>query len=151
MTGADLPEDIFAGYDDEPNLQDRGAVAEIVDAGPLVVCWRDLDLDETAEELERLHEWVSWLVGRYELTDRLVPDCWWRHGALVEELSALRHAWHASFDAADSGAGPIGWHERFALLRDRIERAWYKGACRGQHLDAPPRNLPPIPERAAIA
>jgi hypothetical protein len=37
---------------------------------------------------EELVAWVQWLVARYELNN--IPDCWAQHGALVEELDALR-------------------------------------------------------------
>ena len=73
----------------------------------------------------------------------LVPDCWWKHGAIVEELSALHSAWLASFDETDSGYGPIGWHERWAVAKDRLRKA-YAGGCRDGHKDQPTRVMPPI-------
>jgi hypothetical protein len=46
-----------------------------------------------------LVEWVRWLVGHYEMT-AVLPDCWPRHGALVEELAALYVAWQTLRDQA---------------------------------------------------
>jgi hypothetical protein len=57
---------------------------------PFVVCWRDLDDITATEELDRLTEWVGWFTSRYRLDHKLVPPCWHHHGALTEELSALR-------------------------------------------------------------
>jgi hypothetical protein len=53
----------------------------------------EVDLDQlAADELRRhwadLGNWVSWFVDRYHLAD-VVPPCWPRHPALVDELIAL--------------------------------------------------------------
>lgn len=99
--------------------------------------WRDLPTEERPAAWNELREFVQWLVGRYALASNVVPPCWFLHPALVEELSALRAAWEASFDVdTDGGLGPIGWHERFAVARERIVKYAYKGECaRGTHMD----------------
>ena len=53
----------------------------------------EVDLDQLPSgELRRhwadLGNWVSWFVDRYHLAD-VVPPCWPRHPALVDELIAL--------------------------------------------------------------
>lgn len=78
-----------------------------------------------------LRDFVDWLIDRYQLTETLIPDCWYQHGRLVEELSALRGAWVASFSSLDAGYGPIGWHERFAALTVRV--AGEGDSCGGGH------------------
>ena len=40
--------------------------------------------------------WIRWCVRRYGLDHRTIPPCWYQHGALVEELSALRTGWQAA-------------------------------------------------------
>ena len=52
-----------------------------------------------------LRDWVEWFTVRYDVPVSVVPNCWWRHGALVEELSALHVAHLAAFDASDAGFG----------------------------------------------
>jgi hypothetical protein len=52
---------------------------------------------EIDDEHEALADWIAWLMDRYSLDHRTVPCCWDQHGALVEELSALRTAWLASY------------------------------------------------------
>lgn len=122
--------------DGEINLDNRRAAAEL-DA-VWVVNWRELD-DETAHDVwVDLRGWVEWFTIRYQVSATVVPDCWWMHGWLVEELSALRSAHRALFDAADTGLGPIGWHERFALARERIKMAAASLGCSGGHQDKQP-------------
>ena len=67
------------------------------------------------------------------------PPCWWKHGHLVEELSALHTAHTAAFDSSDAGFGPIGWHERLSLAMPRLTRA-YAGGCGNGHRDINPRS-----------
>jgi hypothetical protein len=57
---------------------------------PTIVCWRDLDAADAESELERLDGWVIWITERYGLDHKVIPPCWGHHGAIVEELSALR-------------------------------------------------------------
>ena len=57
---------------------------------------------------------MEWFTVRYRIPESIVPNCWWKHGHLVEELSALHTAHVAAFDTRDTGFGPIGWHERLA-------------------------------------
>jgi hypothetical protein len=67
-----------------------------VDVFPsLPVCWAALTDTETEEEHEALADWIAWLNDRYTLDHRTIPPCWHQHGALIEELSALRTAWLA--------------------------------------------------------
>ncbi|MBF6062005.1 hypothetical protein IU500_19350 [Nocardia terpenica] len=65
----------------------------------IVACrydWRDLDHAETALLWDELADWVAWLRHRYQLGSR-VPGCWWRHEAVVEELTALMAAHAAAY------------------------------------------------------
>lgn len=59
------------------------------------------------------------------------PVCWFKHGDLVEELSALHLAHTVAFDTSDAGFGPIGWHERLSLAIPRLRRAYAGGCSRG--------------------
>jgi len=106
--------------------------AELIDGG--AVNWRELEDSDAPETWAELRDWVQWLTNRYELGARTIPDCWYRHGGVVEELSALHTAWKASFSSADSGYGPIGWHERLFVCEQRLTKR-YEGICGSGHQD----------------
>lgn len=115
---------------------DRDAPGSAI--GALVVNWRTLEPENAQAAWAALREWVEWFTVRYNIDSTQIPDCWWRHGALVEELSALHSAHLAAFDESDSGFGPIGWHERLALARTRWKQG-YAGSCAHGHKDMTPR------------
>lgn len=112
---------------------------------PFIICWRDLDAGAATAELERLDTWVVWLSGRYNLDHKVIPPCWSHHGALVEELSALRTLWEASYleDAAPSS--PTAFHRELDLALRRL-REWTSrlGCSRTEH--RPEAHADPSPE-----
>ncbi len=126
----------------------RGQVESLADAvararGAEVVRWADLDAAVAAETWSALRLWVSWLLERYVVKE--VPrGCWWRHGLLVEELTALWLAWQAAFGEKADATSPLIWHEHFDRARDRIrQRMQQQGNCSsGEHAD-------PVPQQAA--
>lgn len=109
--------------------------------GAQITRWRDMPDEDAPAAWEQLRAFVDWLAERYDLNTALIPACWYRHSVVVEELSALRAAWDASFVVeTDGGLGPIGWHERFALARTRLREYGYSGECeRSGHIEAPVR------------
>ncbi|GAA4345476.1 hypothetical protein [Microbacterium rhizosphaerae] len=113
--------------------------ASSADLGAQPVNWRELKDDDARATWDALRDWVEWVTTRYEIPEIIVPVCWWRHGALVEELSALHIAWEAAFDSTDSGLGPVLWHEKFAAARARLKSA-YPGSCVNGHRERPPRS-----------
>ncbi|GAB2647010.1 hypothetical protein GCM10009743_23220 [Kribbella swartbergensis] len=94
-----------------------------VGTDPFVVCWRDLDAPSTREELERLTEWVNWATHRYNLDHKVVPPCWSEHGALTEELSALRTFWEACYQEDAAPSDPLAFHRDLTLALRRL-RDW---------------------------
>lgn len=102
------------------------------------VDWRRLADDASPKEWTALREWVEWFTVRYRVPPSVVPNCWWKHGALVEELSALHTAHLTAFDPSDTGLGPISWHERLAVALPRLSRAG--GGCASEHSDTRPRS-----------
>lgn len=101
--------------------------------------WRTLDDTAAHAEWVALRGFVEWFTTRYAIPPSVVPDCWWAHGALVEELSALHAAHTAWFDAQDTGLGPITWHEHLAVALPRLSRA-YGGGCNNGHKTTKPRS-----------
>jgi len=106
--------------------------------GVHVVDWRRLSDRDAALEWAMLRIWVEWFTVRYNIPISVVPPCWWKHGALVEELSALHIAHLAAFDTSDAGFGAIGWHERLSLAQPRLQRAG--AGCTSGHNETRPRS-----------
>ena len=93
--------------DDHPEHIDQ-LPAELFPTLP--VCWATMTDLETEDALDELQDWVVWVVDRYALDHRIVPPCWDNHGALIEELSALRTAWVAAFCITGRPEAPLEWH-----------------------------------------
>lgn len=85
---------------------------------------RTLPTDGEPIDLVELAEWVNSLQVRYATESDWLKPCWWRHGFVVEELTALREAWLAVYDASDPIDRAIGlkWHEDAEKCRERIRK-----------------------------
>lgn len=135
MSGESIPlEQLVAsfheGWEEQQGHRNPGML------GVTVVNWRTLESERAPEVWNDLGDWVDWFTNRYRLPARKIPPCWYRHGALVEELSALHTAWLVSFDRLDAGYGPIGFHERLAVALPRLA-SWYAGECHDGHTELP--------------
>ncbi|WP_460798750.1 hypothetical protein [Microbacterium sp. GXF0217] len=106
--------------------------------GAVITNWRNLT-DEAPDRWQALRDWVEWMTVRYNVPVSVIPNCWYQHGRLVEELSALHTAHVAAYDPSDAGFGPIGWHERLAIAWNRLAHA-YGGGCNNGHKPTRPRN-----------
>ena len=74
--------------------------------------WRELDCDGALATWTALSSFVDWIVGRYDLGDT-IPHCWYLHGALTEELTALWASWTAAYlDPEADPEAPITWLEK---------------------------------------
>lgn len=92
------------------------------------VNWAALNVNEAAEQWSLLVDWTDWLRDRYQLHESL-PACWYAHGSLIEEVSALRTAWlGAMLDPQARLDDPARWHELLDRTLERI-REWDRGGC----------------------
>ncbi|RPE39064.1 hypothetical protein EDD90_2020 [Streptomyces sp. Ag109_O5-1] len=99
------------------------------------VRWNDLEPEERAVLWPQFVRWVIWVADRYEMTtDQLPRQCWWKHGAVVEELTALWTSRESAYAGGeDGGSAPYLWQDALARAVERMGRFWL-GACRnGQH------------------
>ncbi|MGH1524217.1 hypothetical protein ACRAWC_09340 [Leifsonia sp. L25] len=126
----DLVASLAESWEDQAPRQTPGML------GIRVINWRTLEDEDAPQVWTDLREWVVWFTHRYNIASRKVPPCWFKHGALVEELSALHTAWLVSYDSLDAGYGPIGWHERLAVAIPRLA-TWYNGECHNGHSELP--------------
>jgi hypothetical protein len=95
------------------------------------VDWRTLKDAGARPAWDALREWVEWFTVRYNISESMVPTCWYKHDVLVDELSALYVAHLVAFDPSDSGFGPIGWHERLSEAMPRLRHAYFGQCSRG--------------------
>jgi len=110
--------------------------------------WHALTGTEAAAAWTALTTWVDWLTGRYQLDDTL-PACWYTHGAIVDELDALRAAWTGAYLNPNAAAGDAAnWLETLARTVARI-RDWDRYGCAAgtHHPDAAPSPDPAARER----
>ncbi|MBX3193853.1 MAG: hypothetical protein KF727_01970 [Microbacteriaceae bacterium] len=126
-------EDLIAGLDLDPR-DPLGRGGSDAAAGSRAVRWRDLPSDQARGEWQALRDWVEWVTVRFNVPLSLIPNCWWKHPALVEELSALHVAWRTAYDPQDSGLGPVMWLERWSAARPRLREA-HTGSCSNGHKD----------------
>lgn len=96
----------------------------------LPVCWATMGDLQTEDALDELADWVVWAIERYSLDHRIVPPCWDNHGALIEELSALRTAWIAAYCITGRPDAALAWHHQFEAARRRLSDWAARTGCR---------------------
>lgn len=90
--------------------------------------WHKLTPAQAADAWKELAGWVDWLTDRYQLEEAL-PACWYRHGALVEELDALRVAWNGAYqNPGATPTDPATWHEHLTRALAHIHD-WNRFGC----------------------
>jgi hypothetical protein len=96
--------------------------------------WQVLSQEQTRLAWEALTGWVDWLRDRYDLHDT-ITSCWHQHGSHIEELTALRLAWIASYAAPSSNlTDPADWHDRLSHTLRRLKE-WNRAGCtNGRHI-----------------
>ena len=98
-----------------------GNVYELEDVPPSIA----QGLDEARSKGRYFRDWLR---DRYQLHERL-PACWYAHGPLIEELSALRSAWVGTFlDPQARLDEPLHWHEQLERFLERF-RSWDRTGC----------------------
>ena len=103
---------------------------------PQPIRWPSLNSDAAHDAWHDLDAWTRWCVTRYGLDHRTIPPCWYRHGALVEELSALASGWQAAHCTTAPASGPLEWHSHFTAARTRLTDWVARCGCRpDQHRD----------------
>jgi hypothetical protein len=85
--------------------------------------WRTVPAYETEQRWNELRDWVGWFKDRYALDHRVVPPCWYLHGALVDLVSALCDHHRVNFDRLASPSGATEWHIAFRNVEPRL-REW---------------------------
>ena len=113
-----------------------GSPAGSQDGRPLgaPVVWSRVPEGDRDTLWEEFIGWVCWVADTYELTpDQLPWDCWWRHGAAVEELTALWTAYQSAYlTTEDAGSATYLWQDAMYRCVERL-RIWLGGCTNGYH------------------
>jgi len=91
--------------------------------------WENLDPDRLRSTWQEFGDWVRWLTERFRIDD--IPPCWYRHGDLVEELTALWLDWQAAYHDDARPDDPVRWLDWLARARARFARR--SPRCRSVH------------------
>lgn len=116
---APLPEQVTKLAKVVKTLVDHASPEEGTRTAP--VSWLDLpdgpdaerDPGEAAQEV--LSDLSFWLVRVYlRYADAALPECWWWHADVVEELLCLMRSWLAAYVDTDATvARAADWHDRY--------------------------------------
>ncbi|MBY6367580.1 hypothetical protein [Rhodococcoides corynebacterioides] len=118
-----------------PALPPNDPSGQPPDSASARYAWRSLDRHDAARLWDDLVDWVWWLRDRYELTETVAP-CWYRHGPVVEEFTALLAWWRtaqgeAPRDHDDASRALADWHtDGLWPLIDRLPRLADFERCR---------------------
>jgi len=127
-----------------------GAVADLLKSPPKEKPapwnWKHLNGPAAAKLLTELRGWVDWYNDRYGVAvDSRIPGCWYRHGPVVEELTAVWIAWRAAYYGHQSpNDAPAYWHERilWPTIKRLKDSTWAFKNCVSEHQDPRPQRTP---------
>lgn len=93
--------------------------------------------------LTQLLDWIGWYNETYPgVEEHLIPPCWYKHPAVVQELLAVFVAWQAAYcGLEDPDDAPAYWHERIlhpTIARLCVDKAAGWGNCIGGHKESHP-------------
>ena len=77
------------------------------------------------------------MIHVHQLPPSVVPPCWYRHPALVQELYALYAIYAIAYSRTDQGSGPLGFLERFTLAKARLRDVTTGAGCNARMHSAP--------------
>jgi len=125
----------------DPDAEFDALVDQMLGQIPKPIDWRRVPAHAAPAEWAALDTWVRWLAARYALDHRELPPCWFRHGAVVEELSALRTAHAIAFHPTQPATGPIDWHQSLGYARLRLRDWAARSGCKpgGHREDTAPQ------------
>lgn len=103
--------------------------------------WHELDSDQAERRWLQLHGWVSWLVTANNIGPKEIPDCWYLHTGLVDELQTLRWAWIDTSSGDAKMTEPIWWREALHRARTRWP-SFNPNGCSTTHSPTRDRTLP---------
>lgn len=136
--------------------EEPGVPTSAVPMAPaLPIDWMKLDGESRSETLrEVLLVWVPKFVMSYELSEKVVPQCWIQHEAMIHELLALfqyRQQQQFNTELGPPPSAPIDYQYQLSLWKTRMrELVGDAGCTSAEHFE--PRRQPWVdPENADSA
>lgn len=125
-------------------------ITDVPAGGPW--CWRYLDPYEQVALFHEVRDWVDWMVVRYQVGSVVMP-CWYKHGAAIEELTALYVSWRATYQRKPRAYSDdlTAWHDRWfwPCIRRIESEHFFKGCTRLQHDQGKDRTVVTDPDAFA--
>ncbi|KNE83364.1 hypothetical protein AB0B04_19490 [Streptomyces xinghaiensis] len=99
------------------------------------VVWHKVSDDERPALWSEFTSWVIRMADLYELTTEQLPHaCWWEHGSVVAELTALWTGWESAYgNEEDAAASTYLWQDAWSRGIERIGRMWLGECTNGYH------------------
>lgn len=111
---------------------------EFGEPAPVPIVWNDLSTGEAFDVWTDLGHFVTKLVRRYRIRPREIPPCWYRHGAAVEELTALWGAHQVAYGTDQAASSAAEWHRILAETRVHLAEWMSRCGCTAtEHRDDP--------------
>lgn len=105
---------------------------------PVPIVWDDLSTGEAFDVWTDLGHFVTKLVRRYRIRPREIPPCWYRHGAAVEELTALWGAYQVGYGQDQAASSAAEWLRILADTRAHLAEWMSRCGCTAtEHRDDP--------------
>jgi hypothetical protein len=107
--------------------------------------WNKLTAEQAEHRWTDLRAWVGELVIRNGIGPKEIPNCWYLHDGLVDELEALRWACIEANRPDAKGIEPLWWREALHKARARWT-AFNPNGCALDHSETRTRRMTSEPE-----
>ena len=133
---------------DRSVFEDPSVVSQMVEMSSVVgwlgYRWCDIPVRFQRVAWEELRRWVDRIVVEWQVSRGEVPDCWFRHPRLVQELYACMNAEYKAWEEkAPTVNGLLVWSAHFEQARRRMREVTedLAGCARGVHQEETARRV----------
>lgn len=123
-----------------PFQDPRLAAQEASGDGPppwLGTRWREIKPEHQREAWIGLRRWVDWYIHEYQINAQVIPNCWYLHPNMVQELYAAMCMEHKAWEEGAASLTPMMmWHPNVQAMNMRLREmvAEHSAECaKGNH------------------
>ncbi|WP_328902036.1 hypothetical protein OHR86_20850 [Streptomyces sp. NBC_00441] len=98
--------------------------------------WAAMDPADRRTRLRELAVWVDWLRSAFELHNN-IPQCWYRHPAVVEHLTALYVGWLRTYAGEQAAGRDLAEADWISVLHNFTPRLQLAACAGGRHQEPP--------------